>query len=212
MITWKREKKSGDHFGLFEQRRVARVIRLGGSAWRWAYRGPREVRTTVDEARMLRHAKQAVEALHATKYPKEAEKHGNDRAPILKASGGSDEGRRADERSRQETDAGHGFGRSDSAPVPSGGGDQERQGPPLWGQPLEVESTPKTVCDFQDGECPSIAGREPGEERVERPNPVAPRGMVPGETPGQALSSLEKHPATLRLFDALMANQGAADA
>ncbi|MGH1343827.1 MAG: hypothetical protein ACRBN8_19880 [Nannocystales bacterium] len=209
MIVWKRDKKTGHYGGFFEERKVARLVRLSASAWRWSYRAPREVCPTLGEARLLKHAKQAVEELHATKCPEQKEENGNERAPSLKASGGTGECRRATEHPRQETGiAGHGFGRSDTETNPSGGGEHVRQGPPLWGVPLEVESTPQTVCDFQEGETPSTVGREPGGERVERPSPATSRGMVSGETPEQPLSSLEKHPATLHLSDALFGNEG----
>ena len=167
MIVWKRDKKTGHHGGFFEGRKVARVVRLSASAWRWSYRAPREGCPTLGEARILKHAKQAVGDLHATKHPTESSK-------------------------------------PDSA--------VRVEGPPC-GVPLEVESTPQKVCDFQEGETPSTVGREPGGERVERPNPAALRGMVSGETPGQTLSSREKHPATLHfsdaLSDALFGNEGA---
>lgn len=63
-LCWKRDKGTGNHFAQLGERKVARVVRLSASAWRWSYRGPREARATVGGARLLKHAKEAVQRLH----------------------------------------------------------------------------------------------------------------------------------------------------
>ena len=163
-LTWKREKATGHHVGTLDGRKVARVRKIGNT-WRWSYRGPRESRATIDEATLLKHAKKAVQQLHDAKNAQHVQKHGNEHVLHPKASGGTDDTRRrATEHSRQETTAGRWVGGADVETTPSGGGVRERQGPHilragdgsfLRGQPLEVESTPETMCDFREGERPS---------------------------------------------------------
>lgn len=209
MITWKRDPVRGGYVGSVCGRQVARIVRVGASGWRWSYRGPHQAVATVDEARLLKHAKQAVEGLREAKSTPKKKEHGHEHGLHLKASGGTGERRRATERPRQETDAGQRVGRAAVETAPGGGGDCKRQGPPyspsierepgsdavrvegphLRGQSLEVESTPQTVCDFREGEKPSIA---------------APRGMVSGEIPEQRLfGSRMKHPAVAAPFSQL---------
>ena len=204
-LAWKRDKKLG-HVATVDGRKIARIVRLSARAWRWSYRGPGQTLVIHDEARILKHAKAAVEALHASKTgnnpdtQKAATRGGHEHGSRLNTSGGTGERRRATKRSCQETEAGRRDGRAVVETVPGGGGGCKRQGPPsaeieldakrvesppLWGQPLEVESTPKTMCDFREGEKPSGTDGF-GPERVRDPHPAVPRGMVPGENPGRS--------------------------
>lgn len=306
-ITWKRDTTRGGHVGAVGGRQVARIVRLGPSEWRWSYRGPSQVLAIVDEARLLKHAKEAVERLHASKAiggtmgepassvrrdiqrfvdilddvlegycetcrmapcvcvrpapqrdctaddpagatrekdaardhaagegprgdqvrdrerpdnaervksphlcPKEAEKDGHVAGLHLNASGGTDDGcRRGTERSCQETEAGRRVGRAVDETAPGGGGVREHQSlpsirtqpgvervesPPLWGQPLEVESTPQTMWDFREGDEALERRPSTGDERVEGPHPAAPRGMVSGESPERVRLMLSETP------------------
>lgn len=173
MITWKRT--SGTHVGSVDGRQVARIVRVCASGWRWSYRGPQQAVATVDEARLLRHAKQAVEGLHESRrqHCKADDPASAARAKTTARAHAAGEGPRGDQvRDRKCT------ARTErvEGPRPSVGAepgfDAKRvEGPPLWGQPLEVESTPQTVRDFREGA---------------KPSPAAPRGMVSGETPEQA--------------------------
>lgn len=175
MITWKRDKRRGDHVGFVAGRPVARIVRLSASAWRWSYRGPHQSIASVDESRLLKHAKQAVEGLNESRrqHCKADDPASAARAKTTARAHAAGEGPRGDqvrdEKCTVRTERVEG-------PHPSVGAepgfDAKRvEGPPLWGQPLEVESTPQTVCDFREGA---------------KPSPAAPRGMVSGENPEQA--------------------------